>query len=97
MNYKHCGRYGSQSNHMNLEDPEARDRATKAAGLIKGLTACNRRACQEPLTVGLRWFNTSTRQWYCSSCARRINDPFNNHAGPICFAEGSTLCQQAQQ
>jgi len=81
---------------MDLEDPDARDRETKAAGLIKGVSACNRRACQTPLTVGLRWFNVSTRQWYCASCARRINDPFNN-TEQICFPEGSVPCHQAQQ
>lgn len=32
--------------------------------------SCNVTACQEP---GATWFNTSTRAFYCPSCARKIN------------------------
>jgi hypothetical protein len=58
-----------------LEDPEQRDRETEEAGLIKGKTACNRRACQAPLndTDGSRWWNLSTEAYYCKHCAQRIN------------------------
>ena len=70
---------------MTLEDPEARTRETLAAGLVKGQTACNRSACQTPLTIGSRWFNTSTRAFYCSYCAKRINS--NNYGNPICVQE----------
>lgn len=31
---------------------------------------CNRTACREP---GARWYNTSTRRYYCVMCASRIN------------------------
>jgi hypothetical protein len=57
-----------------LEDPEARTRETLAAGLIKGETACNRSACQAPLLVGQRWWNTGTSAYYCTYCAMRINE-----------------------
>lgn len=58
-----------------IENPEARDRETKAAGLVKGLTACNRRACQRNLTRGgVRWWNIVTRAWHCQPCAFRINE-----------------------
>lgn len=31
---------------------------------------CNRTACREP---GARWWNSSTRKFYCVMCASRIN------------------------
>lgn len=58
---------------MTLEDPDRRDRETKVAGLIKGETACNRRACQCRLTIGQRWWNTFALAFYCHGCAHRIN------------------------
>lgn len=60
---------------MTLEDPEQRDRETAEAGLIKGKTACNRRACQAPLNDkdGSRWWNTATEAYYCKYCAAKIN------------------------
>jgi hypothetical protein len=60
---------------MTLENPELRSQETKAAGLVKGETACNRSACQAPLNRydGLGWWNTETQAYYCPSCAKRIN------------------------
>lgn len=58
---------------VTLEDPAQRDRETRAAGLVKGETACNRAACQCRLIVGQRWWNVHTLAFYCRSCARRIN------------------------
>ena len=55
-----------------IEAPDARPRETKAAGLVKGVTACNRSACQAPLRDE-RFWNTSTRAYYCRSCAQKIN------------------------
>lgn len=40
----------------------------------KGVTKCNRTACQCDLTPGYRWWNTSTRAFYCQRCAFRINE-----------------------
>lgn len=57
-----------------LDDPAARTRETIAAGLVKGETACNRSACQAPLLVDQRWWNTSTSAYYCTHCAMRINE-----------------------
>lgn len=54
------------------------------AALVKGETSCNRTDCQKPLHNGERWWNTSTRAWYCIVCARRINE-----TQVICFLEGS--------
>lgn len=43
--------------------------------------ACNRTACQMPADQcpdGVRWFNHSTRKYYCWRCAWDLNnDPFN--------------------
>ncbi|WP_162561223.1 hypothetical protein [Methylobacterium terrae] len=33
---------------------------------------CNRTACQTPIRSD-NWFNTSTRAYYCTPCARAIN------------------------
>lgn len=33
----------------------------------KGFDTCNRTACQVPLERR-RWFNTSTRKYYCQKC-----------------------------
>lgn len=52
---------------------EERSKKTKEDGLEKGVTACNRTACQTPLTIGERFWNKSTRAFYCRYCARRIN------------------------
>ncbi len=70
---------------MTLEDPAARDRETKAAGLEKGETACNRGACQCRLIPGQRWWNLSTRAWYCRGCAHRINQA--NPYPQLCVSE----------
>lgn len=40
----------------------------------KGDTRCNRMACQAILTQNTRWWNGSTRAFYCPSCAHRINE-----------------------
>jgi hypothetical protein len=74
-----------------LEDPAARSAETKAAGLVKGETACNRSACQIPIK-GNRWWNTSTRAWYCQHCALRIN---RETKLTLCLQEGTPECQQA--
>lgn len=63
--------------------------------LIKGETSCNREACQADLLRlkerGLgRWWNTSTRKWYCPCCAAKINRACFDYNEPyICFEEGS--------
>lgn len=63
--------------------------------LIKGETSCNREACQADFAVlkerGVnRWWNTSTRKWYCQFCAVHINRACVDYRDPpICFEEGS--------
>lgn len=47
----------------------------------KGVWRCNRTACQVP--IASRWWNTSTRAWYCEACATRINE-----VHVICYREG---------
>lgn len=43
-------------------------------GEFKG--SCNMTACQKPDSAV--YFNHSTRKYYCSACAKRLNnDPFN--------------------
>jgi hypothetical protein len=42
--------------------------APEPIGTFGGL--CNRTACREP---GARWWNSSTRKFYCVMCASRIN------------------------
>jgi hypothetical protein len=32
---------------------------------------CYRKACKQP---GASWYNSSTRQYYCRSCALKINE-----------------------
>lgn len=45
--------------------------------------SCNRTACQAP---NAQWFNTSTRAYYCTPCARDINRWALHDAGfEICF------------
>lgn len=56
-----------------LENIPLADHLTKTTGLVKGDTACNRSACQSPLNIGERFWNDSTRAYYCASCARKIN------------------------
>jgi hypothetical protein len=41
---------------------------TKPIGTYGGL--CNRTACREE---GAKWWNTSTRKYYCVMCASKIN------------------------
>ncbi len=66
-----------------IENPEARTAETKAAGLVKGISACNRIACQRPLMDrGIRWWNMETKAWYCQPCAFRINQN-----GTLCVRE----------
>jgi hypothetical protein len=42
-----------------------------AAALVKGAEGgeCNRGVCT---TKNARWYNHSTRKWYCRDCAQRI-------------------------
>ncbi len=75
------------STRPRLEDPAARTAETAAAGLKKGVSACNREACQKKLYANERWWNTSVEAWYCPQCAARINrgcEPLR-----ICFQEGT--------
>lgn len=58
--------------------------------LIKGETSCNRTACQTPLSEHGRFWNTSTRKWYCKWCAHRINSACIQFGDPpLCFPEDS--------
>ena len=45
--------------------------------------SCNREACQKP---GAVWFNRSTRQYYCPTCAHEINrwNPEGLNGSPLC-------------
>lgn len=45
------------------------------------LGSCNVTRCQRP---GAYWWNKGSRAWYCTDCARRIND--------IPLPDGSLLC-----
>jgi hypothetical protein len=62
--------------------------------LIKGETSCNREACQADFAPFKergqgRWWNTSTRKWYCRHCALQINRACVGYREPaICFEEG---------
>lgn len=50
---------------------------------------CNITSCQKPNSA--IWFNHSTRKYYCSSCARRLNtDPYNAKDAQKMF--GHALC-----
>lgn len=40
---------------------------------MKGITTCNRTACQKPLTPGAIYYNSSTNANYCPHCAFLIN------------------------
>lgn len=40
---------------------------------MKGVTICNRTACQKPLTPGAIYYNSSTEANYCPHCAFLIN------------------------
>jgi hypothetical protein len=42
-----------------------------ATRLMRGELPCNRTACQKP---GAVWWNTSTRAYYCTDCAKAINE-----------------------
>lgn len=73
---------------MNTENVEQRNKETNAAGLIIGETACNRSACQAPLSNGSRMWNTETYAFYCTTCAKRINKNSILSLGKaICIAE----------
>ena len=52
----------------------------------KGVTRCNRTACQTELGKPghRRWWNTVTRAWYCQRCAFRINETNPS----LCVPEG---------
>lgn len=65
------------------------------SALVKGLTSCNREACQADFARFKergydRWWNTSTREWYCPYCAIKINRACADFGEPIiCFEEGT--------
>ncbi len=52
--------------------PQAEEVIGKPDPFLKGKLGgnCNVTACQKP---GARWWNTGTRAYYCSACAREIN------------------------
>jgi uncharacterized Zn ribbon protein len=51
--------------------------------------SCNITSCQKPNSA--TWYNHSTRKYYCSSCARRLNnDEFNKRDVMKMF--GHDLC-----
>ncbi|MFA6132633.1 MAG: hypothetical protein WC869_01300 [Phycisphaerae bacterium] len=55
---------------------------------VKGQTACNRTACQRVFGDRDRFWNTSTRAWYCQGCAAKINRSCVDYGDPIiCFRE----------
>jgi hypothetical protein len=60
------GPSGEELNRRHLERSKIMDG--------KGVTRCNRTACQNELYMVKRWWNSSTRAWYCQSCAFRINE-----------------------
>jgi hypothetical protein len=82
--------------------------AEKRAGVVsrgdlkpgKGLKggACNRTACQKPAKEdrdGIRWFNHSTRKYYCAGCAWELNnDAFNKRDAMELY--GHDLCTLEQ-
>lgn len=45
---------------------------------MKGITTCNRTACQKPLTPGAIYYNSSTNANYCPHCAFLINKHNSN-------------------
>jgi len=56
----------------------------KVKGQKNGL--CNRTACQSPYHVV--YYNQSTRAYYCSSCAKKINDANRkDFGGELCILE----------
>jgi len=50
----------------------------------KGVETCNVTACQQPL--GLRWWNLSTRAFYCRGCAAKINRASTKEDQETCIA-----------
>ena len=62
--------------------------------LVKGVTSCNRTACQVPLIPGQIWENKVMRANYCPTCARLINAAGDNIAEPLCMIEASGLEEQ---
>lgn len=59
----------------------------KEKGELYGL--CNRSSCLSPMNV--RWFNHSTKRYYCASCAHELNmDPCNYRDAKRMF--GHELC-----
>jgi len=57
---------------------------------LKGIKGgnCNRTACQKP---GARYFNKSTRAYYCRECAEAINDAARIHdREPLCKLDEAT-------
>lgn len=61
-------------------------------------TTCNRSACKRELPPNDRWWNTSTRAWYCRSCAfaiNRANDDLSPR--PICIHEVEKLRNEKEE
>lgn len=68
---------------------------TKADKGLKG-GSCNRRACQRP---GAWWLNRGTDAYYCTPCARLINDANPDTwrigiYGPLCVSEHPPIISQ---
>lgn len=53
--------------------------------------SCNRTACQKP---GAKWFNHSTRKYYCGDCADLINKANFSDAMRL---YGHDLCTKAKE
>jgi hypothetical protein len=47
---------------------------------------CNRGVCSN---TDARWWNTSTRKWYCDDCARLINEHAKGDPVPLCVTRVS--------
>lgn len=63
--------------------------ATEEKGEFNG--KCNITSCQKPNSA--TWFNHSTRKYYCSSCAHRLNnDEYNKRDALRMF--GHELCTE---
>lgn len=60
----------------------------ESIGTYNGL--CNRTACRD---TGARWWNSSTRKFYCVVCACRINQECRRfNEDPICeFKEAANV------
>lgn len=64
------------------------------SNLIKGVTSCNRTACQAPLVAGQRFYNKAMKAHYCPRCADLLNNGrFSDVAKPLYIIEDAGLEQ----